>query len=137
VIVPLAEPIPAAAPAADDDETRNSPRVTDTAVKRSSATDTETVRESSVVTTDAPRKRRPVIIRPDHHDDSKSKRANPVRVVRGGSDSEAGPSADVTDDGADGDRQKMIASSASAKRSKLARPAPGFYPSAARSNPLR
>lgn len=140
VIVPLAEPLPAAPRAVvDRDETPlNNARDIDTAVKRSSASEAEIVGGSPSVATDVPHKRRPVIIRPQRHDESKPKRPNPVRVVRGGSDSEAGPTAGVNDDEGDADREAVVASSAPAKRPKSTRPlARGFDPSAVRSNPLR
>jgi hypothetical protein len=147
VIVPLTEPQPAApTPAVDRDNTPlNNARDIDTAVKRSSATEPESGGESSTgespaVGTDTPRKRRPVIIRPERHEEADARRANPVRIVRGGSDAEAGPVADVSDDESNGeaDRQELVVSSASAKRSKSKRPAArGFDPSAVRGNPLR
>jgi hypothetical protein len=142
VIVPLANPQPTVpTPAADRDNTPlNNPRDIDTAVKRSSATEPDTVSESPPVATDTPRKRRPVIIRPEKHEEADARRANPVRIVRGGSDAEAGPVADVSDDESNGDldRQERVVSSASAKRSKSKRPAArGFDPSAVRGNPLR
>jgi hypothetical protein len=140
VIVPLAEPLSAAPRAVvDRDETPlSNARDIDTAVKRSSASEAEIVSESPTVATDVPHKRRPVIIRPERHDESKPKRSNPVRIVRGGSDSEAGPTAGVNDDDRDTDREAVVASSAPAKRPKSTRPlARGFDPSAVRGNPLR
>lgn len=142
VIVPLASPPAAPMPAAERDETPlNNARDFETAVKRSSATEPRIVGESPAMATDTPHKRRPVtIIRPEKHDESKTRRSNPVRIVRGGSDSQAGPAADVSDDEehADADHRKVVVSSAHANRSKSVRPFPhGSNPSAGRSNPLR
>jgi hypothetical protein len=139
VIVPLAEPTAAPVPTAERDETPlNNVRDFDTAVKRSSATEPEVVGESPAVATDVSKKRRPVIIRPEKHDESKTMRSNPVRVVRGGPDTQAGAAADVNDDEVDADHREVVFSSANAKRSKSVRPFPhGVNSSAGRGNPLR
>lgn len=142
VIVPLAEPLPTAPRAVvDRDETPlSNARDIDTAVKRSSASEAEIASESPSVATDVPHKRRPVIVRPERHGESRPKRSNPVRVVRGGSDAEAGVGADVNDDGdhVEPAHGEVVFSSPSTKRSKSTRPFPyGSNSSAGRSNPLR
>ena len=135
VIVPLADPLPKAPAVERDDTPLNNARDIDTAVKRSSATESEVVDESPAVVTDTPHKRRPVIIRPEGHDEWNPKRSKPVRVVRGGPDAKAG--AGVDDEGG-ADREAVVVSSAHAKRSKSVRPFPhSSNSSAGRSNPLR
>ncbi len=140
VIVPLADPLPAApSPAADrDGETPlNNARNIDTAVKRSSAIEPESDAPSPAVATDTPQKRRPVIIRPEKLDAVTSHRSNPVRIVRGDSESQPGPVADVSDDEEGAEPAEAVVSGP-AKTARSPRSATrGFDPNVGRRNPLR
>ena len=138
VIVPLADPLPAAPSpvAVRQEKPAKSSTDSDTAAMGPAAVASDTERQSKPVAVEKSAKRRPVIIRPDSHDDAEPRRSHPVQIVRGVSRGNTYSSDAVVDEQIESDQDAVVVS-ATDGRSKSARTARGFESRNSRSNPLR